>query len=127
MSRLKSNMVSFIAALLVVAVLFSCGEGSGKEQQLQAQVDSLQQKITNAYKPGLGEFMLGMQLHHAKLWFAGKNRNWPLADFEVGEIKEALDDIQEYETDRVEVKSLPMILPAVDSIANAVKQKDSSL
>ncbi len=32
------------------------------------------------------------QLRHAKLWFAGKNRNWALAAYEVDEIKEGLGD-----------------------------------
>jgi hypothetical protein len=44
------------------------------------------------YKPGLGEFMTATQLRHAKLWFAGKNRNWALAAYEVDEIKEGLED-----------------------------------
>jgi hypothetical protein len=38
----------------------------------------------------------------------------------VGEIKEALDDIETYCKDRPEVGSLPMIRPAVDSIGAAV-------
>ena len=63
------------------------------------------------YKPGLGEFMSGIQVHHAKLWFAGTAANWKLADFEVGEIKETLDDVEKYCTDRPELASLPMIHP----------------
>ena len=49
-----------------------------------------------AYTPGLGEFMSGIQVHHEKLWFAGKAGNWQLADFETGEIRETIDDIQKY-------------------------------
>jgi len=42
---------------------------------LQRKVDSLQIAVNNVYKPGFGEFMLQIQVHHAKLWFAGKNEN----------------------------------------------------
>jgi hypothetical protein len=87
---------------------------------LQKKLDSLQKKLDEAYRPGLGEFMSGIQVHHAKLWFAGTAGNWKLADFEVGEIKESLDDIAKYCTDRPEVASLPMIRPPLDSIDAAV-------
>jgi hypothetical protein len=68
--------------------------------------------------------MSGIQLHHAKLWFAGQNQNWPLADFEVHEIIETLDDIQVYCNDRPEVKSIGMIRPSLDSLNKAIQQKD---
>jgi hypothetical protein len=69
--------------------------------------------------------MSGIQVHHEKLWFAGKNENWKLADFEVHEIKEALDDIQNYCQDRPEIRSLPMITPPLDSVVSAIAQKNS--
>jgi len=43
---------------------------------------------------GLGEIMLFQQARHIKLWFAGSASNWPLADHEVGELKEGFDDLQ---------------------------------
>ena len=43
--------------------------------------------------PGLGEIMTLQQLRHIKLWFAGKAGNWPLADYEVGELGEGFDDV----------------------------------
>jgi hypothetical protein len=45
-----------------------------------------------AYTPGLGEIMTLNQMRHAKLWFAGEARNWPLASYELDEIQEGLDD-----------------------------------
>lgn len=44
------------------------------------------------YAPGLGEIMTLQQMRHAKLWFAGAARNWPLADYEVDELKEGFED-----------------------------------
>src|SRR5579863_10190693 len=93
---------------LLFTALVSCSQNNNS-QQLQSKVDSLQQKLDHTYKPGLGEFMLGIQEHHAKLWFAGTNNNWELADFEVHEIGETLDDIKLYCTDRPEVKSIGII------------------
>jgi hypothetical protein len=52
--------------------------------QLKATIDDL--------KPGLGETMGVIQQHHAKLYYAGTKSNWPLADYELGEIQEGLDD-----------------------------------
>jgi hypothetical protein len=44
--------------------------------------------------PGLGEIMSLQQMRHIKLWFAGHAGNWPLADYEIGELKEGFDDVQ---------------------------------
>ena len=43
--------------------------------------------------PGLGEIMTLQQLRHIKLWFAGRARNWPLADYELGELNEGFEDV----------------------------------
>jgi hypothetical protein len=45
------------------------------------------------YEPGLVEFMMYVQIHHTKLWLAGSARNWDLADYQVDELKELLEDI----------------------------------
>ncbi len=113
-----------IIFLLFAIVFFSCNQSPSHELALQAKIDSLQTEINNSYKPGLGEFMSQIQIHHAKLWFAGKNENWELANFEIGEIQEALDDIPKYCADRPEVKSINMIDPAMDSLSRAIKQKN---
>ena len=60
---------------------------------MEKRIDSLSKRIDSSYSPGLGEFMVSIQMHHGKLWFAGKNGNWELANFELGEIRETLDDI----------------------------------
>src|SRR5437667_6263294 len=44
------------------------------------------------YTPGLGEIMTLTQMRHAKLWFAGQAGNWPLAAYEIDELKEGMDD-----------------------------------
>ncbi len=48
------------------------------------------------YIPGMGEIMGATQMRHSKLWFAGKAGNWALANYELGEIREGLDDAVRY-------------------------------
>ena len=36
------------------------------------------------------------QMRHLKLWFAGQAGNWPLADYELDELKEGYEDIVKY-------------------------------
>ncbi|MBV8390626.1 MAG: hypothetical protein JO080_12555 [Mucilaginibacter sp.] len=116
--------MKIIIILAVACLVTSACNQSGNNQQLQAKIDSLQAKVNDAYKPGLGEFMMGIQEHHAKLWFAGINKNWKLADFEVHEIGETLDDVKKYCTDRPEIKSLGIIDPAVNTIKAAISKQD---
>jgi hypothetical protein len=115
---------AFPPLLIGSLLLVSCGQAGPDNAALQVQVDSLQRRISNSYIPGLGEFMSGIQVHHEKLWFAGNAQNWKLANFEMDEIREALDDIQRFCTDRPEVASIPMILPPMDSVSKAVAQQD---
>jgi hypothetical protein len=67
---------------------------------LSAPVASAQDKPPAAtapaeepYQPGLGEIMALQQMRHIKLWFAGHAGNWPLADYEIGELKEGFEDV----------------------------------
>lgn len=68
--------------------------------------------------------MSSLQIHHAKLWFAGQNKKWKLATFEINEIKENLEGIQKYCKDRPEIKLIGMINQAMDSISNSIQQKN---
>lgn len=76
------------------------------------------------YAPGLGEIMVGIQMHHAKLWYAGINDNWKLAQYEIDELKERFEQARDIETNRPEVKMIPMMYPSIDSINNAIIHKN---
>lgn len=111
-------------------LLFSCMACSQPMQEaqdsaLKARIDGLESQLAKAYKPGLGEFMSSMQIHHAKLWFAGKNQNWELADFEMKEINEALADIPVYCEDRPEIKKIGILTPAIDSVVQSILARNS--
>jgi len=113
--------------ILLIVGLFSCKQPTDSTKVLQNRIDSLESKLANTYIPGFGEFMSNIQVHHAKLWFAGQNQNWKLADFETHEIKETLEAIQKYQIERTESRKISMLNPALDSVNNAVQQKSISL
>ncbi|HVY55517.1 MAG TPA: hypothetical protein VHC46_07150 [Thermodesulfobacteriota bacterium] len=52
------------------------------------QISSLKEQV-----PGLGEYMTGLQLHMAKLWYAAGVSNWRLADYELHEMSETADAV----------------------------------
>lgn len=83
-----------------------------------------------AYVPGLGDLMGAIQLRHAKLWFAGQAGNWPLAAYELDELKEGFDDVRTYQP---HFKGMPIakilkttIREPLDQLDAAVKAKDGA-
>jgi hypothetical protein len=115
---------TLLITLLVTGLIyfFSCQQPASNNSTSQLTADSLH-KLVAQYAPGLGEIMGGIQTHHAKLWFAATNDNWPLAQYEIDELKERFQQAQEIEN-RPEVKSIPMIYPSIDSVAAAIKEKN---
>lgn len=110
--------------ILLTFTLFACSPQTAEIEILQNRIDSLETKLADTYKPGLGDFMSGIQIHHSKLWFAGQNQNWELADFEIHEIEEAFEDIEEYHKGRKEIEQIDMIKPALESLDAAIDQRD---
>jgi hypothetical protein len=82
------------------------------------------------YEPGLGEFMTATQLRHAKLWFAGTNRNWELAAYEIDEIKEGLEDAVKLHATHDGIPVAEMIKtildPRIQRLEKAVEAKNSA-
>jgi hypothetical protein len=81
-----------------------------------------------AYVPGLEQFMNLILIEHNKLWFAAKARNWPLAAYELGEIKEIMGDVQDFVPT---FKSLPLadmldavITKEIVGLEKAIEAKD---
>jgi hypothetical protein len=103
-------------ALCTTVCTISCKQADNSAGALQSRIDSLEKKIAATYKPGFGEFMSSIQVHHAKLWFAGQNQNWELADFEMHEIAETIDAIKEYQTEREESKKVDMLKPSLEAV-----------
>jgi hypothetical protein len=79
-----------IVAAAAAAVVFTALAASAQDRA-QAPVAAPEDK--GPYRSGLGEIMALQQMRHIKLWFAGHAANWPLADYEIGELKEGFDDV----------------------------------
>lgn len=113
--------------LIAITFLNACQDQNGGETQaLKARIDSLEKQLADTYKPGFGEFMSGIQVHHAKLWFAGLNQNWELADFEVHEMMEGLENIRKYQPERKESEKIPTLNPAIEGVNAAIQKKDAA-
>ncbi|MEA2870474.1 MAG: hypothetical protein QOH67_450 [Hyphomicrobiales bacterium] len=66
------------------------------------------------FTPGLGEIMTLQQMRHLKLWFAGQAGNWPLADYELDELKEGYEDIVKYFPTKDDVPTGPMASAVIE-------------
>jgi len=64
--------------------------------ELKSDLDNMPVQAYTNYVPHTGEFMSTIQIHYSRLWFAGDAKNWELANFEIGEIKEGMVDIVKY-------------------------------
>ena len=113
--------------IALTLIFFGCSQPNENTQLLESRIDSLERKLADTYKPGFGEFMSSIQVHHNKLWFAGLNDNWKLADFEVNEIKETVEAIEKYQTEREESEKIEMLKPALDSVDVAIRQKNAAM
>ena len=80
------------------------------------------------YVPGLVEFMMTVQTHHTKLWLAGNARNWELADYQLDEMKELVEEIAKRVPKYRDVPVGQMIeaatLPPIADIEAAIKARD---
>ncbi len=83
------------------------------------------------WQPGLGDYMQGIQRHHAALFFAGQAANWELASFELKEIEEGFDDARTYDPvhEGINVKELFETLgpPATKGLHNSIEKGDKKL
>jgi hypothetical protein len=116
--------IAFVAVVLLPSVVGAqTPQPSAKEPSKETVRD-----IPKAYVPGLEQFMNLILIEHNKLWFAASARNWPLAAYELGEIKEVMSDVQ----DHVQTfKSLPLadmidavITKEVADLEKAIEAKD---
>jgi hypothetical protein len=116
MSRNRWFSLGFIFVVMISPSVFAAEQ---KAADSAAEIDVLKKEIAelkkSAYHPELGEQMLGIQIRHARLWFAGEAQNWNLAAFELQELKEAFDAVVEQNPDHAifQPQRLADILPAM--------------
>jgi hypothetical protein len=112
-----------IIVFCFIILCASCKSNNPEMASPGVNSDSLHQ-LLQKYAPGLGEIMGGIQTHHAKLWYAGINYNWKLAQYESDELKERFVQATQVQNQRPEVKMIPMMYPVIDSINQAIGNKN---
>jgi hypothetical protein len=131
----ETAVQSTIKKALVVMFLLGLVGSAGLLINLIASPGFAQEAKGKGQLPRLADLMNeAMQVHHAKLWFAGHANNWVLADYEVKKIKETIEEIKETIVDiqiasaqwqRVPVGELLRSIDSnLDTLAQAIKAKD---
>ena len=115
--------------LVLTLFLASCSQQQNQNANLELKVAALEKTIVDL-KPGLGDIMGIIQQHHAKLYYAGVKANWPLANYELGEIQESLEDAVKFYPKFKEVPvPLTELIPTMTKaslaqVRAAIEQKD---
>jgi hypothetical protein len=94
MARARAEF-EFMFARMCAAVLIALVPLAGFAQQPSAPAPEPAKEASKVYIPGIEQFMNVIQSEHAKLWYAAQARNWELAGYQLGEIKEIMGDLQE--------------------------------
>ena len=114
--------------LLVVVAMLPLTANAQQSQPTKGAPTEIVKDTPKSYVPGLEQFMNVILVEHNKLWFAAKARNWPLAAYELGEIKEVMSDVQDHVPT---FKNLPLadmldavIIKEVAVLEKAINAKD---
>lgn len=118
---MKRLMIALAAAgLLAGALLYPLFAQQQAPQRPAAAAEG--------YKPKLADIMLMLQTRHAKLSLSGEEQNWPLAEFQLEELKEAFEDAEKHHPIFKDVPVKDMIesvaIPAVAEVEKAVAAKN---
>jgi hypothetical protein len=76
-----SSLKVFPYTMLVVLFFYSTSVAEDRSAQGAAN-----------YVPSLGDMMAAIQLRHAKVFYAVKLNNWPLGDYELGQLNAILKE-----------------------------------
>jgi hypothetical protein len=124
---MKRLLLILLSLGLPFSLIVGCEQSGDKNADMQARIDSLQNGLNSAYKPGTGAIMNTIvQPHHLKLWFAGQHKNWALAEYERQELMGGFEKIQKLHKDKPEAAAVAMIFPAMDAVEKAIREKDAN-
>jgi hypothetical protein len=116
MSRSRSfPLILFLTAIVSPSIFGAEKTAADPTAEIAALKKEIAELKKTAYHPELGEQMLGIQIRHARLWFAGEAQNWNLAAFELQELREAFDAVVEQNPEHAtfQPQRLADILPAM--------------
>ena len=78
-----------------------------------------------AYTPRLNDIMVITQLGHFKLWYAGAVQNWPLANYELEQIRASIRLAKTLFPDS-DKSNMDTMRPAAEDLDKAIKAKDAA-
>jgi hypothetical protein len=105
---------------LVAMVALAMSVPVGAAEQQPEQPSGSQQQT---YTPSLAVEMGLIQVSHFKLWLAGNVRNWPLAEYQLSQMKKTLHDCRILFPD-VAVADTSAISRSADELLDAIRTKD---
>jgi hypothetical protein len=112
--------------VFAIAALAICLPLAAHAQQNQPSTPT--PKPQEPFTPGLGEIMTLQQMRHLKLWFAGQGGNWPLAGYELDELKEGFEDVVKYFPTKDDAPTGTMATAVIDKevaeLSTAIEAKD---
>jgi hypothetical protein len=104
---------------LTIGILTMCLSLPAFAQEYESE------RLHELYSPRLADLMIEVQLRHFKLWYAGREKNWALADFELGRIRESFDNgTRIFPT--IPLASKHMIVEPANELDRAIEAKDSA-
>jgi hypothetical protein len=124
---MKAILLTSASVLVTVSIALAAVNARATQHD-----DEKHTTTVHPYVPGLGDVMSGVQRHHAKLWFAGENANWPLAQYEFDELGESFDDAQTFAPT---FKDIPIpvaqsiqlyVVPPKTALEKAIAHKDKA-
>jgi len=77
------------------------------------------------YTPRLNNIMILTQLGHFKLWYAGAVQNWPLANYELEQIRASIRLAKTLYPDS-DKSNMDTMRPAAEDLDKAIKAKDAA-
>ncbi len=78
-----------------------------------------------AYTPRLNDIMVVTQLGHFKLWYAGAVQNWPLANYELEQIRASIR-LAKTLFPNSDKSNMDTMKPAAEDLDKAIKAKDAA-
>ena len=92
---------------------------------LAAFADEKPAPAQQGYTPRLNDIMVITQLGHFKLWYAGVVQNWPLANYELEQIRASIRLAKSLFPDS-DKSNMDTMKPAAEDLDKAINAKDAA-
>jgi hypothetical protein len=107
-----------LVATIAIAMSFPV---AAAEQRSEQSLGTQQQ----TYSPSLAVVMGLIQVSHFKLWLAGNLRNWPLAEYQLSQMRATLHDCRVL-FPNVPVADTSAMSQSTDEFRDAIRTKDGA-